>query len=559
MKTVGKQLQDARLEKGWSPELAARETKIRVDRLHDLESDDYSNFSSPTYARGFVRTYARALGMDEYKILRQLDNKLPEDDNASFANDGGVPYMPEPSRVTKPFEVGKGVYIAAGVGTAFLLLIGFILVQVYRAGYFAQALPATASNTTTNSMPVVPDSETAQRALPADSNAPPVALPIDTTSSVAAAPAAAPVAAPLSAPTASAAPVDTNAPLRALPVDPAALAAATNAPPTVQAAPVATDTTNSAAASNAGVATTTPSPAPAPVSPSTSPTVAPSTASTAATTTPLDTPTPPRAQPVDPSTLSSASDTTPAPITTTTNPAISPVAQAVVPAPEVEPRPTPSTSARQSNARPITPVVVPSDPPDAGQASAPTDSTTPSGPIVADNTTPVAISVVDPQAPSNVPTQVASQAPSAPPAADNAPAPSSLASAAPPTDSIPVALVAPAAPDSAAALTGGDNSATGDASTSTPNQGDSTHSKRLVLTASQDSFVRVVALDGSHGDHVRFSSMLHSGQSISFNDRKYTINVGDPAVVDISLDGINYGPHSDHSEPDTFTVESRQP
>jgi hypothetical protein len=53
--------------------------------------------------------------------------------------------------------------------------------------------------------------------------------------------------------------------------------------------------------------------------------------------------------------------------------------------------------------------------------------------------------------------------------------------------------------------------------------------------------------------------MLHSGQSISFNDRKYTINVGDPAVVDISLDGINYGPHSDHSEPDTFTVESRQP
>jgi cytoskeletal protein RodZ len=554
MKTVGKQLQDARLEKGWSPELAARETKIRVDRLHDLESDDYSNFSSPTYARGFVRTYARALGMDEYKILRQLDNKLPEDDNASFANDGGVPYMPEPSRVTKPFEVGKGVYIAAGVGTAFLLLIGFILVQVYRAGYFAQALPATASNTTTNSMPVVPDSETAQRALPADSNAPPVALPIDTTSSVAAAPAAAPVAAPVSTPAAVAAPVDTNAPLRALPVDPAALAASTNAPATVPAAPIATASTNSVPSTGAGVVATAPAQPVAPVATSDTATVAPSTATT---TTPLDTPTPPRAQPVDPSTLSSASDTTPAPTTTTVTPAIAPVAQAVTPAPEVEPRPAPSTSARQSNARPVTPVAVPSDPPDAGQASAPAQSTTPSGPIVADNTTPVAISVVDPQTPSNVPTQVASQAPSAPPAADNAPAPSSLASAAPPTDSIPVAPVAPAAPDSAAALTGGDNTGNGDVTPST-SQGDA-HGKRLVLTASQDSFVRVVALDGSHGDHVRFSSMLHSGQSISFNDRKYTINVGDPAVVDISLDGINYGPHSDHSEPDTFTVESRQP
>jgi cytoskeletal protein RodZ len=551
MKTVGKQLQDARLEKGWSPELAARETKIRVDRLHDLESDDYSNFSSPTYARGFVRTYARALGMDEYKILRQLDNKLPEDDNASFANDGGVPYMPEPSRVSKPFEVGKGVYIAAGVGATVLLLIGFILVQVYRAGYFAQALPATASNTTTNSLPVMPDSETAQRALPADSNAPPVALPIDTTSAVAAAPAA-PVAAPV-APVAS--PVDTNAPLRALPVDPASLAASSNAPATVPTAPAVTATTNPAASNNASAATAAPS-SPALVAPSTSPVVAPSTASTV-TTTPLDTPTPPRAQPVDPSTLASdtGANTTPAPMTTTTS--VAPVVQAVTPAPEVKPRPAPSLSARQSNARPVTPVVVPSDSPSVVQTSAPVDSTTPSGPVVADNSAaPVTAPVGDPQAPGNVPSQtMASQAPSEPPASDMAPAPSSLATAAPANNAIPVA---PAAPDSASALTGGDNTSTGDATPSPASQGD-TRGKRLVLTASQDSFVRVVALDGSHGDHVRFSSMLHSGQSISFNDRKYSINVGDPAVVDISLDGINYGPHSDHSEPDTFTVESRQP
>ena len=59
MKTVGKQLQEARLAKNWTPELAARETKIKVDRLRDLEADDYSHFTSPTYARGFVRTYAR--------------------------------------------------------------------------------------------------------------------------------------------------------------------------------------------------------------------------------------------------------------------------------------------------------------------------------------------------------------------------------------------------------------------------------------------------------------------------------------------------------------------
>jgi cytoskeleton protein RodZ len=153
MKTVGKQLQDARLAKDWSPELAARETKIKVERLRDLESDDFSNFSSPTYARGFVRTYARALGLDEYKLLRQLDNKLPEDDNASFVNDTGVPYMPEPSQVSTPYRFGTGVYIAMGAGATVLFLIAFILFQSYRAGYFAQAFPATVPAGSTNVSP----------------------------------------------------------------------------------------------------------------------------------------------------------------------------------------------------------------------------------------------------------------------------------------------------------------------------------------------------------------------------------------------------------------------
>ena len=95
MKSVGKQLQEARLAKNWTPELAARETKIKVERVRDLEADNYANFTSPTYARGFVRTYARALGLDEYRILRQLDNKLPDDDSANIVTDTGVAYLPE--------------------------------------------------------------------------------------------------------------------------------------------------------------------------------------------------------------------------------------------------------------------------------------------------------------------------------------------------------------------------------------------------------------------------------------------------------------------------------
>src|ERR1700722_13342708 len=131
MKTVGKQLQEARLAKNWTPELAARETKIKVDRLHDLESDDYSHFSSPTYARGFVRTYARSLGLDEYNILRQLDNKLPDDDSANIVNDnGGVANLPEtslPPRVAH--RDYTGLYIVMALGGVVALVIAVVLFE----------------------------------------------------------------------------------------------------------------------------------------------------------------------------------------------------------------------------------------------------------------------------------------------------------------------------------------------------------------------------------------------------------------------------------------------
>jgi hypothetical protein len=80
--------------------------------------------------------------------------------------------------------------------------------------------------------------------------------------------------------------------------------------------------------------------------------------------------------------------------------------------------------------------------------------------------------------------------------------------------------------------------------------------KPLILTASQDSFVRVTSLDTPDSDKPLYASVLRSGQSVAFDGRKFSINVGIPSAVDIKLDGVNYGPHSDQGAPETFTVES---
>ena len=118
----------------------------------------------------------------------------------------------------------------------------------------------------------------------------------------------------------------------------------------------------------------------------------------------------------------------------------------------------------------------------------------------------------------------------------------------PPPDAPPV--VAPVAP--IADLT---------AQTNAPAATDATtdSDKRLVLTASQDSFVRVTNLDAPDAEKPLYAAVLHSGESVGFDGHKFSINVGIPSAVDIKLDGVNYGPHSDQDAPETFTVQSHLP
>ena len=114
----------------------------------------------------------------------------------------------------------------------------------------------------------------------------------------------------------------------------------------------------------------------------------------------------------------------------------------------------------------------------------------------------------------------------------------SLPAIQPSTDSAPIAPVAPTANDTAPQPTASDAA------------------KPLVLTASQDSFVRVTNLDAPDAEKPLYAAVLHSGESVGFDGHKFSINVGIPSAVDIKLDGVNYGPHSDNASPETFTVQS---
>lgn len=71
MESVGSRLQRARLAHKLEIEEVAERTKIRPDRLIDLEADEYSNFPNLTYAKSFLAKYANFLRVD---ITHELEN-----------------------------------------------------------------------------------------------------------------------------------------------------------------------------------------------------------------------------------------------------------------------------------------------------------------------------------------------------------------------------------------------------------------------------------------------------------------------------------------------------
>jgi len=73
-KSLGSLLAAAREARKIPREKAARDTRIRVQRLREIESDDLSHFSHPSYARLFLADYAKYLDIP-FAEIRQM---LPE-------------------------------------------------------------------------------------------------------------------------------------------------------------------------------------------------------------------------------------------------------------------------------------------------------------------------------------------------------------------------------------------------------------------------------------------------------------------------------------------------
>ena len=123
---MGAYLRAARTEQRISLERAAQDTKIKADFLMRMESDEF-DFIAPAYARGFLRSYARFLGLDDGPFLEEFDRRYgtkPVDTVQMVAADRG---KTKKVRDHTPFSRW----------TILLVLIAGVLLALGLIGYFA--------------------------------------------------------------------------------------------------------------------------------------------------------------------------------------------------------------------------------------------------------------------------------------------------------------------------------------------------------------------------------------------------------------------------------------
>src|SRR3981189_2984323 len=71
---LGKKFQEARIARNITLDEAAGITKIRPSRLAEIEADDFSQFPSLAYAKGFLLIYGKFLDVDVTPYMEAFED-----------------------------------------------------------------------------------------------------------------------------------------------------------------------------------------------------------------------------------------------------------------------------------------------------------------------------------------------------------------------------------------------------------------------------------------------------------------------------------------------------
>jgi transcriptional regulator with XRE-family HTH domain len=119
---IGETLRRAREARRLSLTDAERLTKIRAAYLAALEEERFSALPPRPFAKGFLRTYARLLGLEVEALAAAFDARGPLPTDARLRDAVEIPLEPAapPSPLRRLFSYALWILVLAGIGLAYV-------------------------------------------------------------------------------------------------------------------------------------------------------------------------------------------------------------------------------------------------------------------------------------------------------------------------------------------------------------------------------------------------------------------------------------------------------
>ncbi|MFE7813734.1 helix-turn-helix domain-containing protein [Streptomyces sp. NPDC057433] len=149
--SVGRALKQARIDAGLTVDDVTTATRVRIAIVHAIEADNFEPCGGDVYARGHIRTLARAVHLDPAPLIAQYD-----------AEHGG---RPAPTPAAPLFEAERirperrGPNWTAAMVAAIVVVIGFVGFTMVNGGDGDEANVADGDATASASESSTPKSE----------------------------------------------------------------------------------------------------------------------------------------------------------------------------------------------------------------------------------------------------------------------------------------------------------------------------------------------------------------------------------------------------------------
>ncbi|MER7403489.1 helix-turn-helix domain-containing protein [Streptomyces sp. NPDC000070] len=124
--SIGRALQQARIAAGLTVDDISSATRVRMNIVHAIEADDFTACGGDVYARGHIRTLAKAVHLDPAPLLAQ------------YGEEHGV--RPAPTPAAPLFEAERirperrGPNWTAAMVAAIVVVIGFVGFTMFQGG-----------------------------------------------------------------------------------------------------------------------------------------------------------------------------------------------------------------------------------------------------------------------------------------------------------------------------------------------------------------------------------------------------------------------------------------